>query len=238
MHPELIAWSLNNSTPSCHPPSFLHFSALVVIRDGSRWSGPLPAPQTAVLALINARWLAVYCMATLAECRRGFRRCKSEQLALGLPPQASLNVKQPMSRYTWALSQVLLLQPWLICVCYLSFLLALLLSHTTCHWLLCSGSTPHPPTSGAKLLYPLSNWITHILKYIVPSSGPFFTDGSVDASCSEQSGANASCPNWYSAVCLCAVRNWPVIYGSEWKSTCLKRLMMCACWLLNRLNDI
>lgn len=125
-------------------------------------------------------------------------------------------------------------------LCVLPVLLArsAALSHTTCHWLPSSGSSPHPPTSGAELLYPLSTCITHILKYIVPSCGPFFTDGSVDASCSERNGASASCPNWYSAVCLDAVRNWPVIYGSEWKSTCLKRLMMCACWLLNRLNDI
>lgn len=75
------------------------------IRDSSRWSGPLPAPQTAALTLINARWLTVYCMATLAECRSGFRHCKSEQLALGLPPQAGLNVKQPLLRYSWAQSQ-------------------------------------------------------------------------------------------------------------------------------------
>ncbi|GAA6105671.1 probable ATP-dependent RNA helicase DDX10 isoform X1 [Tachysurus ichikawai] len=44
-------------------------------------------------------------MATLAECRSGFRHCKSEQLALGLPPQAGLNVKQPLLRYSWAQSQ-------------------------------------------------------------------------------------------------------------------------------------
>lgn len=55
--------------------------------------------------------LAVYCMATLAECRRGFRRCKSEQLALCLPPQAGLNVKQPLLRYSWAQSQVLHYSP-------------------------------------------------------------------------------------------------------------------------------
>lgn len=112
------------------------------------------------------------------------------------------------------------------------------LTHTTCHWLLFPGFTPHPFTSGAELLYSLSTCITHVLKYIVPSLGLFFTDVSVDASCSEWSGASAFCPNWYSGVCLLAVRDWPVIYGSEWKSTCLKRLMMCACWLLNRLNDI
>lgn len=38
------------------PPSFLHFSALMFIKDGGRWSEPLPALQTAALALINVRW--------------------------------------------------------------------------------------------------------------------------------------------------------------------------------------
>lgn len=211
-------------------PSFLHSSALVFIRDGGRWSGPLPAP------LINARWLAVYCIATLAECRSGFRRCKSERPVLGLPPQASLNVKQPLSRYIWAQSLDLHYSPGSF-VCATCPPYSLCCSHAH-HLSLTSGSTPRTPTAGAELLYPLSTCITHTLKYIVLSFGLCFTDGSVDASCLERSGASSSHPNWYSAVCLGSVRNWLVIYGSEWKSTCLKRLMMCACWLLNRLNDI
>lgn len=143
MDPELITRSLNISFSALLPVSCicLHW-CLLKLEAGDL--GHSPAPQTAAL-LINARWLAVYCMATLAECRRGFRHCKSEQLALGLPPPASLNAKQTLSRYAWAQSQVLHYSPGSF-VCYLSSLLTLLrslthhLSLTAFSWLYCTSS--------------------------------------------------------------------------------------------------